>query len=510
MTSDHDALFRAICANPEDDTPRLVFADWLEENDEPTRAEFVRAQVEFARLMDDGSDSQAVWEFLKEQDYVSRPAAKWELIDTGIARRRALDSRIAELWQEHGLAWRAELPGHFGLSGMVWDTFHRGFPGRVLVSDFELLAESAERVKAVAPPVDLVCHGLTTDDAQRLIDAGLLPWVRGLELQKAHAAGLRVIGQHPAAAGIRRLVSHAEDGDRIAEVLATSVHWAGLRSLELPRTWCNHHSAETLFRAAHLRGLRRLCMEGGNWTADTIRAFVETGFPDLTDLRFIRSRLDDEAAEVLAQAPSLRAVRHLDLGHNDMTGRGATALLCSRHLGRVAFLGLDHNRAVRGLDRRALADAPAGGLRMLHCHGCRLMVSDVRSLVRSPRLHDLWYLDLDDNNLAPGAIREIVRGFNGHCPPVIWLTDNRIDDQAAVRLANWPAATGLRVLQLYSNPLTDFGIRTLLDSPHLKNLDGFGVSATSEAIRQAIEKRFGDHSLTKPAAPVSASGSPLA
>ena len=31
VTSDHDALLAAI-AQPEDDTPRLAFADWLEEN----------------------------------------------------------------------------------------------------------------------------------------------------------------------------------------------------------------------------------------------------------------------------------------------------------------------------------------------------------------------------------------------------------------------------------------------------------------------------------------------
>src|SRR5439155_22125314 len=117
MTSDRDALLAAIRAAHEDDTPRLAFADWLDENDDPARAEFVRAQVEFARLMADGSDSQAVWEFLKKQDYVTRPAARWELIDAGIARRRALDTRITELWQEHGPAWRAELPADCGVDG---------------------------------------------------------------------------------------------------------------------------------------------------------------------------------------------------------------------------------------------------------------------------------------------------------------------------------------------------------------------------------------------------------
>jgi uncharacterized protein (TIGR02996 family) len=39
----------AICAAPDDDTPRLAFADWLEEQGEAERAEFIRVQVEIAR-----------------------------------------------------------------------------------------------------------------------------------------------------------------------------------------------------------------------------------------------------------------------------------------------------------------------------------------------------------------------------------------------------------------------------------------------------------------------------
>ena len=42
------ALLAAIRADPEDDLPRLAFADWLEEQGNPeslTRAEFIRAQL---------------------------------------------------------------------------------------------------------------------------------------------------------------------------------------------------------------------------------------------------------------------------------------------------------------------------------------------------------------------------------------------------------------------------------------------------------------------------------
>jgi uncharacterized protein (TIGR02996 family) len=43
--SDRDALLSAILAQPAEDVPRLIYADWLQENGQPERAEFIRAQV---------------------------------------------------------------------------------------------------------------------------------------------------------------------------------------------------------------------------------------------------------------------------------------------------------------------------------------------------------------------------------------------------------------------------------------------------------------------------------
>ena len=44
------AFISAILDSPDDDTPRLVFADWLQEHGEEPRAEFIRAQIEAAKL----------------------------------------------------------------------------------------------------------------------------------------------------------------------------------------------------------------------------------------------------------------------------------------------------------------------------------------------------------------------------------------------------------------------------------------------------------------------------
>lgn len=43
--SDGNALLKAILANPAEDTPRLMYADWLQENGQQERAEFIRRGV---------------------------------------------------------------------------------------------------------------------------------------------------------------------------------------------------------------------------------------------------------------------------------------------------------------------------------------------------------------------------------------------------------------------------------------------------------------------------------
>ena len=55
MTDPLPALFAAICADPADDTPRLVYADCLEERNEPgdaERSELIKSQVELTGTKD--------------------------------------------------------------------------------------------------------------------------------------------------------------------------------------------------------------------------------------------------------------------------------------------------------------------------------------------------------------------------------------------------------------------------------------------------------------------------
>jgi uncharacterized protein (TIGR02996 family) len=50
--SERDALLAAALHHPDDDTPKLAFADWCDDNGDPKRAEFIREQVELDRQSD--------------------------------------------------------------------------------------------------------------------------------------------------------------------------------------------------------------------------------------------------------------------------------------------------------------------------------------------------------------------------------------------------------------------------------------------------------------------------
>jgi uncharacterized protein (TIGR02996 family) len=494
MLSDRDALVAAICANPEEDTPRLMFADWLDEHGAPERAEFIRLQCEQARLADDGSDSQPVYEFLRDRDYVTRPSADWTRIDDDIHRRIALAMRADDLLRRFGEGWVPKLPKRYQLQ---WNGFHRGFPHRLELGTWrkKILSELAPRLRGAVPAFTLVVADHFNDwSVEQLADAGLLGHISGLDLGADCWAGLSEFGGRPEAAAVRSLkvrFTQYANGTELASALADAPHWTGLRVLDLSETVLDAAACETVLRAKHLSTLRRLYLRGMyDWTPDTVRALAVGRFPELTSLSLSGVGNGGAVAEALASSPCLTRLRRLDLPGNDMHGRGVTALLASSHLANVAYLGLENNRFAERLDAKRLAAAEPGGLRMLHCHGCRLRTADVRALARCPRLRTLWYLDLDDTEIGTPAVRELVRGFGKWCPPILWMTHNRIDDRGAELLAKWKAASALRILHLKYNPLTGSGVRALLNSPNLANLDGLGVPEVDLATTARLRARF--------------------
>jgi uncharacterized protein (TIGR02996 family) len=132
------ALLAAILAHPDQDDPRLVYADWFDDNGEPDRSAFIRAQVELARRAGCKSCArQAVsgraFSLTAPGPFLCRPCD-------------ALRRRERELWapplnrdlirvaQSHGLATLV-LPGepHPDAPYRSWGVVRRGFPDEVRV-----------------------------------------------------------------------------------------------------------------------------------------------------------------------------------------------------------------------------------------------------------------------------------------------------------------------------------------------------------------------------------------
>ena len=71
----HDAFLNAIHASPADDLPRLVYADWLEENGDASRAEFIRVQCELATI--DAIDPQRPALEDREHELLNEHENRW-------------------------------------------------------------------------------------------------------------------------------------------------------------------------------------------------------------------------------------------------------------------------------------------------------------------------------------------------------------------------------------------------------------------------------------------------
>ena len=76
---EHEAFLRAIFDAPEDDTPRLVYADFLEENGEPERAEFIRVTCELASHGSGWSETDRLKK--RERELLDRLHPELELIN---------------------------------------------------------------------------------------------------------------------------------------------------------------------------------------------------------------------------------------------------------------------------------------------------------------------------------------------------------------------------------------------------------------------------------------------
>ena len=170
--SDEAALLRAICADPDEDTPRLALADYLDENGNPDRAAFIRAQVELATLREDSPHRRELAfrarqlldanedKWLQPREAFDRDWA-WSrgFVETFSATPADLDHGHAELFRTHPFrrVWLWELDGD--IAGVS-------------------LLPNDNRITAL----DLIGNNLNVNQLKKLAKATHLPHLRELGL----------------------------------------------------------------------------------------------------------------------------------------------------------------------------------------------------------------------------------------------------------------------------------------------------------------------------------------
>jgi uncharacterized protein (TIGR02996 family) len=188
MISD-DAFRLSILDRPDDDGPRLVYADWLEDEGESDRAELIRLQC--------GAGDPG-----RERDLIARFGASW----AGPVVRQA-----------------------YGY------TFRRGFVEEITV-EAAMFLDLGERLFDAAP-IRLVRLIQARSVLGRLFQSPLLSRVRALHLTECKIGneGAILLADCPHLADLRtlRLGENALD-DQAVEVLTDSPYLTNLNSLALP------------------------------------------------------------------------------------------------------------------------------------------------------------------------------------------------------------------------------------------------------------------------------------
>jgi uncharacterized protein (TIGR02996 family) len=411
------AFLRAICESPDDDTPRLVYADWLEEHGgqpESERAEFIRGQVQLARLND------------------------W---DEGATE---LSIRCRYLLRAHRDEWLAPL-ADIPTNPWFWDdwhTFSRGFVERLEMAPAAFL-EHADRLANLAPIRGLAVHppwhgeraipevfwwSKAVRNLRQLwlyrnhapsgnLNSALLsgPW--SVVNFAVHSNALEHPGESLASAAfapnLRRLeIASFHDSARVWQPLWRSDRFANLKGFGF-RTRLNlpsQLSLPDLLSAPWFAGLDRLELAGKGWHDTALIIPDLAGLLRSSRLRALvleRCRFPKEAAPGLLKLP-------------------AVPLECLV-LGSGCEIG---NRALRAI---LLSPGLAGLRSFVLGSGCENGNAAIEYLLGSPIRNSLRALQLSRCDLD-----RIVRLARAGCPQLARLTIRtgaRADSPALVRAA---------------------------------------------------------------------------
>lgn len=151
MASNRTAILQDIAAHPEEDTPRLIYADWLEEHGDP-QGEFIRIQCELAH---------------QERLDPTEPD------QTAVERRNQLESRELQLLRQYAKGWA----GPWRRIAHGWQ-FERGLVSQVRLDAADFL--SCDQELWMMTPIQGVDLQNAYEHLDALRDASQLSRLRSL------------------------------------------------------------------------------------------------------------------------------------------------------------------------------------------------------------------------------------------------------------------------------------------------------------------------------------------
>jgi uncharacterized protein (TIGR02996 family) len=460
------ALLAACRSAPADDTPRLILADWLDENadiaglpspdDARDRAAFIRVQVELGRPIFDTAHLMQLR--AAESRLLSANAARW---------LGELPRRLDELRRRQPFGFAANIPAvatsAFVLNPLATDCPWRFSRGLLTVdlheselTDLELVAWFASPLAAWVEEAEVTLGGLAALEELAVSDA-VRPYlgVRYALGTQAYPT-LRLVNPRPerlTAKRCRRLLKCAN----FAHVRSLQVFAPAVEIGVLP-----------LLSEANLTGLRRFG---------------------------VKAPLGDPDAAFLAAAP-LTNLSALDVSACDIGPDGLRLIANSPHLRQLVSLTAFRNRfGCDGLS--TLAASPlAGQLHVLELQNTGIGDRGVAAMANSPLLNRLLGPGL---NLSMNPIGDSGAQALAACPDLepfteLILRDCRVSDAGAIALAASPNVANLVYLDLWQNRIGDAGAKAMAASPHLGNVRVLSLrdNLITTTGANALRKRFGD------------------
>lgn len=321
------ALLRAVKDAPDDDTPRLVLADLLEEQGDP-RGEFVRIQCRLAQSP--GNDPSCA----------------------------VLQKRQDELWQQHNGQWAGTVfSGVKSVRGLLHVSMHA--PSYV-----SRMRDGLAETETWAWVEKLSLSGERADMVEVCGSAGLAS-ISSLDLDKARFRWeqLGPFFHSPHLAGLRSLsLTEHRLGRKGMEVLVTAPALTRLTSLFLAHNALGDPGAALLAGWPGLASIRTLVLGNNSIGIDGVRALAASPFvANVTSLSLWgyagEPGIGDECARVLAGSPHLERLESLELGWQNISPAGIELLATARRsLRRIGCWAADYTPEQRAALTHAFGD----------------------------------------------------------------------------------------------------------------------------------------------------------